>query len=59
MSVLPCSAFLWICLIGNGANTFLKRLDERLTDKWHTSYRTNMYWIKAKLNFALILEQQY
>ena len=41
-------------LIGNEAKTFLKRLAERLSEKWHKPYSTIMYWIKAKLNYALI-----
>ena len=40
---------------GNEAKTFLKRLAECLSDKWHKPYSTIMYWIKAKLNFALVV----
>ena len=41
-------------LIGNEAKIFLKRLADQLANKWHKPYGTIMYWLKAKLNFALI-----
>ena len=41
-------------LIGNEAKAFLKRLAEQLAVKWHKPYSIMMYWLKAKLNFALI-----
>ena len=41
-------------LIGNKAKFFLKRLADQLANKWHEPYGTIMYWLKAKINFALI-----
>ena len=41
-------------LIGKEAKFFLKRLAERLSEKWHKPFSTVVYWIQAKLNFALI-----
>ena len=41
-------------LVGVEANTFLKKLAERLSLKWDQPYSQVIYWIRKRLSFALL-----
>uniref|UniRef100_A0A1X7UHG6 Uncharacterized protein n=1 Tax=Amphimedon queenslandica TaxID=400682 RepID=A0A1X7UHG6_AMPQE len=41
-------------LVGVEANTFLKKLAERLSLKWDQPYGQVIYWVRKRLSFALL-----
>uniref|UniRef100_A0A1X7T2U1 Uncharacterized protein n=1 Tax=Amphimedon queenslandica TaxID=400682 RepID=A0A1X7T2U1_AMPQE len=41
-------------LLGPESNSFLKRLADRLSNKWDQPYSTVICWLHTRLSFALL-----